>query len=326
MKNKRISFLVKRLLRMIVLLVLISILSFGIVVNSPVDALQAHLGSQVSVLSEEQRAAILEQLDLDKPPAERYLKWAGNILHGDFGHSTVYNQPVGKMIVERFKETFFLMIIAWVLSGILGFLLGVVAAIKEGSWIDKIIKLYCMALASSPNFWLGLLFLMFFAGYLRLFPIGLTGPLGGLAADVTLWERIHHMMLPAITLSLVSLADITLHTRAKLVEVMQSDFILFARANGKSLKEIIRQHALRNILLPAITLQFLSFSELFGGAVFIEQIFSYPGLAGLVQEAAMKGDVALLLGIVLVSAVWIFVGNMIADILYVVIDPRIKES
>ena len=326
MKNKRISFLVKRLLRMIVLLVLISILSFGIVVNSPVDALQAHLGSQVSVLSEEQRAAILEQLDLDKPPAERYRKWAGNILHGDFGHSTVYNQPVGKMIVERFKETFFLMIIAWVLSGILGFLLGVVAAIKEGSWIDKIIKLYCMALASSPNFWLGLLFLMFFAGYLRLFPIGLTGPLGGLAADVTLWERIHHMMLPAITLSLVSLADITLHTRAKLVEVMQSDFVLFARANGKSLKEIIRQHALRNILLPAITLQFLSFSELFGGAVFIEQIFSYPGLAGLVQEAAMKGDVALLLGIVLVSAVWIFVGNMIADILYVVIDPRIKES
>ena len=326
MKNKRISFLVKRLLRMIVLLVLISILSFGIVVNSPVDALQAHLGSQVSVLSEEQRAAILEQLDLDKPPAERYLKWAGNILHGDFGHSTVYNQPVGKMIVERFKETFFLMIIAWVLSGILGFLLGIVAAIKEGSWIDKIIKLYCMALASSPNFWLGLLFLMFFAGYLRLFPIGLTGPLGGLAADVTLWERIHHMMLPAITLSLVSLADITLHTRAKLVEVMQSDFILFARANGKSLKEIIRQHALRNILLPAITLQFLSFSELFGGAVFIEQIFSYPGLAGLVQEAAMKGDVALLLGIVLVSAVWIFVGNMIADILYVVIDPRIKGS
>lgn len=326
MNNRRIKFLAKRLLRMMVLLVLISILSFGIVVNSPVDALQAHLGSQVSVLSEEQRAAILAQLDLDKPPAERYMKWAGNILQGDFGHSTVYNQPVGKMIVERFKETFFLMIIAWVLSGILGFLLGVLAAIKEGSWIDKTIKLYCMALASSPNFWLGLLFLMFFAGYLRLFPIGLTGPLGGLASDVTLWERIHHMLLPAITLSLVSLADITMHTRAKLIEVMQSDFILFARANGKSLKEIIRQHALRNIMLPAITLQFLSFSELFGGAVFIEQIFSYPGLAGLVQEAAMKGDVALLLGIVLVSAVWIFVGNMIADILYVVIDPRIKES
>lgn len=326
MRNRRIAFLIKRFARMLVLLVLISIVSFGIVVNSPVDALQAHLGSQVSVLSEEQRAAILAQLDLDKPPAERYMKWAGNILHGDFGHSTVYNQPVASMIVDRFKETFFLMIIAWTLSGIIGFGLGVLAAIKEGTWIDRGIKTYCMILASSPNFWLGLLFLMFFAGYLRLFPIGLTGPLGGLASDVTLTDRIYHMMLPAITLSLVSLADITLHTRAKLIEILQSDFILFARANGKSLREIVRQHALRNIMLPAITLQFLSFSELFGGAVFIEQIFSYPGLAGLVQEAAMKGDVALLLGIVLVSAVWIFVGNMIADILYVVIDPRIKET
>lgn len=326
MKNKKFIFLAKRLVRMLVLLVLISILSFGIVVNSPVDALQAHLGSQVSVLSEEQRAAILAQLDLDKTPTERYLKWAGHIIHGDFGQSTVYNQPVSKMIIERFRETFFLMIIAWALSGLIGFSLGVWAAIKEGTWIDRIIKTYCMILASSPNFWLGLLFLMFFAGYLRLFPIGLTGPLGMLASEVTLSERIYHMMLPAITLSLVSLADITLHTRMKLLEIMASDFILFARANGKSLKAIIRQHALRNILLPAVTLQFLSFSELFGGAVFIEQIFSYPGLAGLVQEAAMKGDVALLLGIVLVSAIWIFTGNMIADILYVVIDPRIKES
>ena len=134
------------------------------------------------------------------------------------------------------------------------------------------------------------------------------------------------MILPGITLSLVSLADITMHTRIKLIEVLQSDFILFAKANGKTMKDIVLKHGLRNILLPAITLQFLAFSELFGGAVFIEQIFSYPGLAGLVQEAALKGDVALLLGIVLISAVWIFVGNLIADILYVVIDPRIKEA
>ena len=126
------------------------------------------------------------------------------------------------------------------------------------------------------------------------------------------------MILPGITLSLVSLADITMHTRIKLIEVLQSDFILFAKANGKTMKDIVLKHGLRNILLPAITLQFLAFSELFGGAVFIE--------AGLVQEAALKGDVALLLGIVLISAVWIFVGNLIADILYVVIDPRIKEA
>lgn len=325
MGNKA-AFLGKRLTRMVLLLFFITVLSFAIVVNSPVDALQAQLGSAISTMSEEQKAVIIQSLDLDKTPLERYEKWASNLVQGDFGYSTVYNQPVTQLIKERFTNTFFLMIAAWALSGVLGLSLGVLAAIRQGTWVDKIIKTYCMILASSPKFWLGLLFLLFFAGYLQLFPIGLTGPMGVVSDDVTVGERIYHMILPGITLSFVSLADITLHTRMKLIEVMQSDFILMAKANGKNLKEIVFQHAFRNILLPAVTLQFLAFSELFGGAVFIEQIFSYPGLAGMVQEAAMKGDVALLLGITLVSSVWIFSGNLIADILYLFIDPRIKEN
>ena len=309
--NNGVIFIAKRFIRMLVLLVLISVCAFGIVVNSPVDALQAHLGSAVTIMSPEQRQKVIESLDLDKPPAERYKKWAVNMLQGDFGHSTVYDRPVSEMIAERFKATFFLMAIAWCLSGILGLGLGILAAVNEGNWIDRIIRLYCMVLASSPKFWLGLLFLI---------------PIGEAGNSVSILTRVHHMILPGITLSLVSLADITMHTRIKLIEVLQSDFILFAKANGKTMKDIVLKHGLRNILLPAITLQFLAFSELFGGAVFIEQIFSYPGLAGLVQEAALKGDVTLLLGIVLISAVWIFVGNLIADILYVVIDPRIKEA
>lgn len=324
--NNKSMFLLHRLLRIFVLLILISMVSFGILVNSPVDALQEQLGGTVTTLSPEQKAKIIASLDLDKPPVERYQKWGLSILQGDFGYSTVYNQPVIDLVRERFADTFFLMAIAWFLSGIVGLFLGVVAAIHQGTWIDKAIKTYCMILASSPKFWLGLLFLMFFAGYLKLFPIGLTGPIGELRANVSWSTQIYHMVLPALTLSFVSLADIVMHTRVKLIEVLQSDYILFARANGKSMNQIIHQHALRNILLPAITLQFLSFSELFGGAVFIEQIFSYPGLAGLVQEAALKGDMALLLGIVLISAIWIFAGNFIADVLYLVIDPRIKES
>lgn len=324
--GSKTAFIGKRLLRMVCLLFFISVLSFTIVVNSPVDALQAQLGSAISTMSEEQKAVIIQSLDLDKTPLERYEKWAGNLLQGNFGYSTVYNQPVSQLIRERFTDTFFLMISAWVLAGVLGLSLGILAAIKQGTWVDHVIKTYCMILASSPKFWLGLLFLLFFAGYLQLFPVGLTGPMGVVNDDVTIGERIYHMILPGITLSFVSLADITLHTRMKLIEVMQSDFILMARANGKTLKEIVRQHALRNILLPAVTLQFLAFSELFGGAIFIEQIFSFPGLAGMVQEAAMKGDVALLLGITLVSSVWIFSGNLIADVLYLFIDPRIKEG
>lgn len=324
--GQKIRFGIKRFIRMVLLLICISMFTFGIVVNSPIDALQEHLGSAALVMSEEQARQVMAELDLDKTPVERYEKWAGNIVRGDWGYSTIYNQPVSEMIAERFQGTFFLMIFAWILSGIIGLTLGVVSAVKEGHWIDRAIRIYCMTLASSPKFWLGLLFLMLFAGYLGWFPIGLTGGLGKIAEDVSFGERIYHMILPAITLSFVSVADITLHTRAKAVEVLRSDYVLYARANRKSEKEIIKGHVLRNILLPAVTLQFLSFSELFGGAVFIEQIFSYPGLAGLVQEAAMKGDVALLLGIVLISAIWVFTGNLIADILYLIIDPRIKEA
>lgn len=324
--NSKLIFLLKRLSRILLLLVLISAVSFGILVNSPVDALQEQLGGTATTLSPEQKEKIIKSLELDKPPSERYKNWGLSLLQGNFGHSIVYNQPVLKLMQERFADTFFLMAFAWILSGVIGLFLGIIAAIKQGTWLDKVIKTYCMILASSPKFWLGLLFLMFFAGYLKLFPIGLTGPIGELRANVSWSTQIYHMILPALTLSFVSLADIAMHTRVKLIEVLQSDYILFARANGKSMNQIIHQHALRNILLPAVTLQFLSFSELFGGAVFIEQIFSYPGLAGLVQEAALKGDMALLLGIVLISAVWIFAGNFIADVLYLIIDPRIKES
>jgi peptide/nickel transport system permease protein len=167
---------------------------------------------------------------------------------------------------------------------------------------------------------------MFFAGYLGWFPIGLANPIGVRGEDTSFLTRVHHMVLPALTLSFVSISNITMQTRAKLIEVLGSDYVLFATANKKSRGEIIRQHGIRNVLLPVVTLQFLSFSELFGGAVFIEEIFSYPGLAGMVQEAGLKGDVTLLLGIVLISAVWVFAGNLIADVLYAVIDPRIKES
>jgi peptide/nickel transport system permease protein len=183
-----------------------------------------------------------------------------------------------------------------------------------------------MVLASSPKFWLGLLALMFFAGYLQWFPLGMVHPIGSLAEETSLMTRIHHMILPALTLSTVSISNITMQARSKLIEVLGQDFVLLARANKKSQREIVVQHGLRNIMLPVVTLQFLSFSELFGGAVFIEQIFAYPGLAGMVQEAGLKGDIALLLGIVLISAVWVFAGNMIADVLYAVIDPRIKEA
>jgi len=320
------TFFLKKMGRMLLLLFLVCLLSFFIVVNSPIDTLQAQLGTSSMSMSPEQKAQIIAYWGLDKPPAERFLGWFTSILKGDFGLSMIYHQPVWDLIKSHFANTFILMLVAWFLSGVLGFGLGIAAAVYQGRLLDKGIRVYCLVLASSPKFWLGLLVLMFFAGYLGWFPIGMINPIGALAGETSLLTKIHHMILPALTLSFVSVANITMQTRSKLIEVLGSDYVLFARVNKKSSREIIVQHGLRNILLPVVTLQFLSFSELFGGAVFIEQIFSYPGLAGLVQEAGLKGDMALLLGIVLISAVWVFVGNLIADILYAVIDPRIKEG
>src|SRR5690606_13017088 len=181
-------------------------------------------------------------------------------------------------------------------------------------------------IASTPTFWMGLLLLMVFAVWLGWVPVGLGVPAGVLADEVTFVDRIRHMILPVLTLSLIGIAPIALHPREKPLDVLSSDYVLFARARGERGFGLVRRHGLRNIMLPAITLQFTSFSELFGGAVLTEQVFSYPGLGQAAVESGLRGDVPLLLGIVLCSAVFVFVGNLIADLLYRVIDPRIRKG
>ena len=158
------------------------------------------------------------------------------------------------------------------------------------------------------------------------FPLGLAAPIGKSVNDVTLAERIHHLVLPALTLSITGIANIILHTRQKLIDVMESDYVLFAKARGENLKQLVTRHGLRNIALPAITLQFAYFSELFGGSVLAENVFSYPGLGSSAVLAGLHADAPLLLGIALFSALFVFVGNLTANIIYGIIDPQIREG
>jgi peptide/nickel transport system permease protein len=144
--------------------------------------------------------------------------------------------------------------------------------------------------------------------------------------QVSIGQWLRHLLLPAATLSIISVAAVTLHTRQKLLEVMETDFVLFARAKGESTWGVFRRHALRHVLLPALTIQFASFGELFGGSILAEQVFSYPGLGEATVRAGLGGDVPLLLGIVLVSSVFVFSGNAIADLLYTVVDPRLRRT
>ena len=167
---------------------------------------------------------------------------------------------------------------------------------------------------------------MVFAVWLKVLPIGLSVPIGAEAGGVTAMDRIRHAILPALTLSITGISNITLHTREKMIDIMESDYVLFARARGESTFEIVKNHALRNVILPAITLQFASISEIFGGSVLVEQIFSYPGLGQAAVAAGTGSDVPLLLGITMISATIVFGGNFIANILYGVVDPRIRRG
>ncbi len=315
----------KKMLRLITLLIALCIFTFILMEASPIDPIKAYVGADLSV-TPEQKLKIAEHWGLTAPPLERFTNWFTSLIQGDFGTSLVFRRPVMEVIGERFIASLGLMIVAWLLSGVLGFIFGIISGINEGKLIDRIIKGYCYILISTPTFWLGLLFLMIFAVNLKLFPIGLSVPIGVLASEVTIFSMLRHMILPAMTLSIIGIANICLHTREKVIEILQSDYILFAKARGESTKSIVFNHVIRNVALPAITLQFLSFSELFAGTIFVEQVFSYPGLGKATVDAGLKGDLPLLMGIVIISAVFVFTGNLIADLLYKVIDPRIKEG
>jgi peptide/nickel transport system permease protein len=294
-----------------------------LVVNAPIDPLTSYIGAE-STLSQDARDEIAEHWGLNKSAPERYLNWAKNILSGDFGMSITYKRPVISIIRERFSASIILMALAWMLSGILGFAIGIIAGLRRGGVFDRLVKLFCLVLQSSPTFWIGLLILSVFAVSLGWFPLGMAAPMGKLAAEVTLGDRIYHLILPTVTLTIVSIGKITLYTRQKVTEIMRSDFILFARARGLSTRKLVWQHVMRNISLPAVTLQFSSFSELFGGMALAETVFSYPGIGTATTAAALGGDVPLLLGISLISALFVFSGNLIANILYGVVDPRVK--
>ena len=224
------------------------------------------------------------------------------------------------MIQVRFASSVWLMAAAWILSGVTGVILGMTAGARKGSLTDRVISAYALVTASTPAFWVALVLLMVFAVWLKVLPIGAD------AATVSIADRIRHGILPAAALSLTGISNITLHTREKMIQVMESDYVLFARTRGESMSSIVLRHGLRNMILPALTLQFASISEIFGGSVLVEQVFSYPGLGQAAVSAGLGSDIPLLMGITMISAAMVFAGNFIADILYEIIDPRMRRG
>lgn len=319
--------IVKKLLRLVLLLFVTSVTAFALMKASPIDPLQANVGqAALGTMSAQQIEKMQEYWGVGADPVQQYVAWAADFVRGDMGTSLLYRRPVAEVIGVRLQNSLLLMGAAWLLSGILGLVLGAAAGMNRGRGIDKCIRGYCLVISSTPAFWLAMLLLIVFGVWLKIFPIALSVPIGVAAADVTVLDRLMHAVLPVLALSITGIANIALHTREKMIEIMESDYMLFARARGEKGWQLFLNHGLRNVLLPAITLQFASISEIFGGSVLVEQVFSYPGLGQAAVTAGLGSDMPLLMAVTVVSALFVFGGNMIADILYGVVDPRIRRG
>ena len=310
----------KKLLRAALLLLGVSLAAFLLLCASPLDPLQTNVG-QVALgsMSQEQVANLEAYWGVDQPPVERYLGWLSSVLQGDFGTSLLYRQPVLSVIGQRLGNSLWLLVSAWAISGVLGLALGMAAGAFRGRWPDKLIRGYCLIISSTPAFWLALLLLLIFSVWLGWLPIGLSVPIGVEESAVTLADRLRHAILPGLALSVTGVANVALHTREKLIDALSSDYALFARARGESRGSVVLRHGLRNVILPALTLQFGSVGEIIGGSVLVEQVFSYPGLGQAAVNAGLGSDLPLLLGITVITSALVFAGNLAVDLLYGVV-------
>lgn len=322
MIKKHGSNLAKISLKLILLLFAVSVVTFALASLSPIDPIWAYVNGDTS-LSAEQLELISQYWGLNEPPVSRYFTWLGNLLSGDFGKSLLYRSPVIDVVKEKFMMSLALMLTSWTLSGIIGFFMGVVAGVYKGKWVDNLVKTWCLLLQSSPGFWIALILILVFSVNLGWFPIGFSVPIGVLAENVTIWDRIHHLILPSIALALTSVSHIALHTREKMIQSLESDYAVFSLSRGDSVWRFVRRHGIRNVITPAVTLHFFNISEIFGGSILAEAVFNYPGIGEAAVDAGLSGDMPLLLAITLISAVFVFVGNQVANLLYPVIDPRV---
>lgn len=313
--------------RVVLLVIAASAVSFMLMKASPVDPVQANVGQNaLGSMSQEQIEKIEEYWGVGESPVKQYFSWLKDFVSGDMGTSLLYRRPVSQVLGEKLQNSLMLMVMAWAISGVLGFALGALAGMKNGTFIDKGIKGYCLLISSTPTFWLALLVLMIFGVWLKIFPVGLSVPIGMTSSEISFADRLYHAFLPALTLSITGVSNIALHTREKMIEISESNYMMFARARGEKGWQLFKNHGFRNILLPAITIHFASISEIFGGSILIEQVFSYPGMGQAAVTAGLGSDMPLLMAITVISSLIVFGGNAVANILYGIVDPRIRRT
>ena len=319
------AFLVRRLIHGVIVVTLVATIVFLLIHTAPglpfADAMEN------PNMTEAVRQNWLHSYGLDRPLGEQFLRYVASIFRGDFGFSYSNPRPVADVLANALPNTLLLMTLGLVGGFALGISVAVVQVKNRGTLIDKVLGWISLAFSAVPDFWLALLILVSLSGWVHLFPTGGTvtvgeydylGPFGRVA------DRAKHLFLPALTLSLLYFPIIARHQRASLIDVLPSEYITTARAKGVDERTVIRRHAMRNALLPVITILGVAFPALLTGAAFVERVFSWPGMGFVILTSINSRDYPLLTASVILGAAFVVIGNLIADTLYRWLDPRLR--
>lgn len=313
-----IRYLFERLLQSVIVLAVMSFVIYGLIGLMPGDPIDLMISADPKITSED--AARLRALyGLDQPLVERYGNWLAAALGGDVGYSRLFQQPVFDVLLPALGNTLTLLGLAFLFSLVISLPVGMAAALRPYSPLDYGINLAAFAGISVPPFWLALILIIIFAVIFGILPAGGTGP-----SDAALWEKGRFLILPVATLVLASIGGHTRYMRAAMIETMRQDYIRTARAKGVGRRRVVLKHALRNALIPVVTIIALDFGTLFSGALITETIFAFPGMGKLIFDAVMGNDFNLALMALLMATLLTLVGNLLADLTYAWLDPRIS--
>jgi peptide/nickel transport system permease protein len=310
------SFIIRRCIQAIVVIFLVTVISFLLLHMIPGDPVIRILGMHAS---EAQVAQLRHELGLDQPIVVQYGNWIWNVFHGELGKSYIYHEDIAVLIRERFPITFYLTFLALILSTIIGITAGVVSAVKRATFIDSFITLFSNVGIAVPTFWLGILGIYLFGLKLGWLPVeGWTSPF------VDFWQSTKQVIMPVIALSVPNIAIVARQTRSSMLESVHQDYIRTAVSKGLAQRIVFYKHALRNALIPVVTLLGITVAFLIGGEVLTETVFNIPGVGRLLVRAALDNDYLIVQGIVLIVGVIVCFTNLFVDILYGWIDPRIR--
>jgi len=314
------TYIIRRLIQAVFILIILTFIVFGVIRLVPGDPLLMYLSAtDIEALSPEALEQARHELGLDKNLVVQYFTWLGDILQGDFGKSFHFKEPVLQLISQRLPITIHLGVFAFIFSSIIGIGLGIIAAVRRGRWADMVATLAANTAITIPIFWLGIILILILGKYLDLLPIaGYTSPFDDF------WLSTQKLVMPVICLMIYSMGANARLTRTSMLEVVRQDYVRTAWSKGLRERAIIAKHALKNSLIPVVTVMGLQVRFIFGGAVLIEQVFAIPGMGRLLVDATFGKDYLLVQGSVLVIGIIVVLTNLIVDISYGWLDPRVR--